>query len=235
MSINPKLLGAVVNVEETRHKCKVGTVLSAKEKKDGVHYVLRDLDGVTFVVENLEFCQHTVLVPSATTDVDAALNARNNALMTIHRDFHCPICLQLFKDPLVLKGCGHMYCTDCLQQLVWTSTDRSCAVCKNPFNSLRDAIAVPQMASAAADLDTPLMNSILATELQRVKREDQDAATSLLTMSATEASTPRTTPRTTQRTTSRTPKTTGICKRYKCSKCGNRKQYKCTPCQDPCP
>uniref|UniRef100_A0AAY4BH85 Uncharacterized protein n=1 Tax=Denticeps clupeoides TaxID=299321 RepID=A0AAY4BH85_9TELE len=44
-------------------------------------------------------------------------------------DFSCPVCYEIFKDPLILS-CSHSICKVCLQQ-VWESKGyRECPVCR---------------------------------------------------------------------------------------------------------
>ena len=38
----------------------------------------------------------------------------------------CPVCLQLFDDPLVIVGCGHSFCRQCLTQI----RDARCPACR---------------------------------------------------------------------------------------------------------
>lgn len=62
-------------------------------------------------------------------------------------DFTCPICKNIFDDP-VLLSCTHSFCKACLEQY-WKSTSRKlCAVCRQdcskeqpiPNRALKDAI-----------------------------------------------------------------------------------------------
>lgn len=47
-------------------------------------------------------------------------------------DFNCPVCCDLFKDPVVLL-CGHSFCKFCLQEWWRQSRFQSCPVCKEIF------------------------------------------------------------------------------------------------------
>ncbi|XP_028253195.1 zinc-binding protein A33-like isoform X2 [Parambassis ranga] len=47
-------------------------------------------------------------------------------------DFNCPVCCDLFKDPVVLL-CGHSFCKFCLQEWWRQSRLQSCPVCKEIF------------------------------------------------------------------------------------------------------
>ncbi|XP_073504949.1 zinc-binding protein A33-like isoform X2 [Phyllobates terribilis] len=47
-------------------------------------------------------------------------------------DLNCPICHQVFKDPVVLQSCGHNFCRTCLQGQ-WGDAegqDKKCPICK---------------------------------------------------------------------------------------------------------
>ncbi|XP_042559154.1 E3 ubiquitin-protein ligase TRIM39-like [Clupea harengus] len=44
-------------------------------------------------------------------------------------DFSCPVCCDIFKDPVVLS-CSHSFCKDCLQQFWKTKISRECPVCR---------------------------------------------------------------------------------------------------------
>src|SRR4029434_3596612 len=44
-------------------------------------------------------------------------------------DFSCPVCCDIFKDPVVLS-CSHSFCKACLQQYWGTKGSRECPVCR---------------------------------------------------------------------------------------------------------
>uniref|UniRef100_A0A8C1WYH0 Uncharacterized protein n=1 Tax=Cyprinus carpio TaxID=7962 RepID=A0A8C1WYH0_CYPCA len=55
-------------------------------------------------------------------------------------DFSCPVCCEIFKDPVVLT-CSHSFCKGCLQQYWRTKKTQECPVCSRrssrddpPFN-----------------------------------------------------------------------------------------------------
>lgn len=41
----------------------------------------------------------------------------------------CPICLQIFDNPVTLTGCHHSFCMECL--LAWFRTRKACPLCNN--------------------------------------------------------------------------------------------------------
>lgn len=45
-------------------------------------------------------------------------------------DLSCPICCDVFRDPVVLK-CSHSFCKLCLQQHWSTGRTRDCPMCRN--------------------------------------------------------------------------------------------------------
>uniref|UniRef100_A0A8C0XZ78 Kinesin light chain n=1 Tax=Cyprinus carpio carpio TaxID=630221 RepID=A0A8C0XZ78_CYPCA len=44
-------------------------------------------------------------------------------------DFSCPVCCEIFKDP-VLLSCSHSFCKECLQQFWRTKETQECPVCR---------------------------------------------------------------------------------------------------------
>ncbi|XP_073676583.1 zinc-binding protein A33-like [Garra rufa] len=43
-------------------------------------------------------------------------------------DLSCPVCCEIFKDPVILS-CSHSFCKECLQQF-WKTRDTQCPVCR---------------------------------------------------------------------------------------------------------
>ncbi|XP_048050297.1 nuclear factor 7, ovary-like [Megalobrama amblycephala] len=50
-------------------------------------------------------------------------------------DFSCPVCYEIFKDPVILS-CSHSFCKECLQQFWRNKETQECPVCRK--RSLRD-------------------------------------------------------------------------------------------------
>lgn len=58
-------------------------------------------------------------------------------------DYLCAICHEPFRNPCRLTPCGHNYCTECVNVLVYTSiatrlTVTTCPVCREPFRGNLD-------------------------------------------------------------------------------------------------
>ncbi|KAG9262748.1 tripartite motif-containing protein 35-like [Astyanax mexicanus] len=51
------------------------------------------------------------------------------ALVPLHQDLSCPICLEIFSDPVMLT-CGHSFCRTCLQKSWTQNPERECPVCR---------------------------------------------------------------------------------------------------------
>ncbi|XP_067312289.1 E3 ubiquitin-protein ligase TRIM35-like [Pseudorasbora parva] len=45
-------------------------------------------------------------------------------------DFSCPVCQDIFKDPVILS-CSHSFCKECLQQFWRTKDTQECPVCRS--------------------------------------------------------------------------------------------------------
>uniref|UniRef100_A0A8C7Z6E9 RING-type domain-containing protein n=1 Tax=Oryzias sinensis TaxID=183150 RepID=A0A8C7Z6E9_9TELE len=59
---------------------------------------------------------------------------------TLAQELSCPICLQLYQDPVVLP-CGHNYCRDCISKSSDTVDVSSkvlprCPECREVFNEI---------------------------------------------------------------------------------------------------
>ncbi|KAL6482052.1 hypothetical protein MHYP_G00101320 [Metynnis hypsauchen] len=50
-------------------------------------------------------------------------------MASLHHDLSCPVCLEIFTDP-VLLSCGHSFCGTCLQKSWTKSSERECPVCR---------------------------------------------------------------------------------------------------------
>lgn len=78
----------------------------------------------------------------------------------------CPVCLETFKDPHILRECGHTFCKPCIQALQSSSNLRQgtrCPTCRAPFrlNNILPNYAVRQIVAqhAAAAQPRPLVTN----------------------------------------------------------------------------
>lgn len=46
-------------------------------------------------------------------------------------DFKCEICFEIVKEPVVVKGCEHLFCHDCISE--WLQKDSKCPVDRTPI------------------------------------------------------------------------------------------------------
>lgn len=44
------------------------------------------------------------------------------------KDLECPICLEIFEDPVVVVGCGHIFCSKCIEKCL--ESKKECPFCK---------------------------------------------------------------------------------------------------------
>lgn len=68
------------------------------------------------------------------TKVSSPLRPRANSsrsVSTLEEELSCPVCCEIFKDPVVLK-CSHSFCRACLQEF-WNKkkTRRECPICRS--------------------------------------------------------------------------------------------------------
>uniref|UniRef100_A0A8B9JUM2 RING-type domain-containing protein n=1 Tax=Astyanax mexicanus TaxID=7994 RepID=A0A8B9JUM2_ASTMX len=51
-----------------------------------------------------------------------------SSLSTLKRDLQCPVCIEIFKDPVILS-CSHSFCRTCVQRSWRRSPGRQCPLC----------------------------------------------------------------------------------------------------------
>ncbi|KAI4902347.1 hypothetical protein NFI96_026169 [Prochilodus magdalenae] len=94
-----------------------------------------------------------------------------SSLPPLHQDLSCPICLEIFTDP-VLLSCGHSYCRACLQESWTDNPGRECAVCRRRSSrehppqdvALRNACETYIQQKRDSDSDSPGLRCSLHTE-----------------------------------------------------------------------
>ncbi|NXH23401.1 TRI27 protein, partial [Bucco capensis] len=59
--------------------------------------------------------------------------APSNAARSLHEELTCPVCLEYFKDPVLVADCGHNFCRACVTQC-WEESARRlcCPQCREP-------------------------------------------------------------------------------------------------------
>ncbi|XP_059571073.1 zinc finger protein RFP [Alligator mississippiensis] len=60
--------------------------------------------------------------------------AAERSLQSLRDEVTCPVCLELFRDPVMILGCGHNFCRACITQC-WegAETDVTCPQCRQTF------------------------------------------------------------------------------------------------------
>uniref|UniRef100_A0A452IHK3 RING-type domain-containing protein n=1 Tax=Gopherus agassizii TaxID=38772 RepID=A0A452IHK3_9SAUR len=60
--------------------------------------------------------------------------AAANPAKTLQEEATCSICLDYFKDPVMIIDCGHNFCRACITQCLWGwETNLSCPCCRGSF------------------------------------------------------------------------------------------------------
>eukprot|EP00948_MAST-09A_sp_MAST-9A-sp1_P002260 g2260.t1 len=55
-----------------------------------------------------------------------------------NEEFRCPICMELMKDPVVVRKCMHRFCNACIQKYLRSGLDtKECPTCRIPVGSRR--------------------------------------------------------------------------------------------------
>ncbi|XP_051244546.1 nuclear factor 7, ovary-like [Dicentrarchus labrax] len=74
-------------------------------------------------------CSCSVLTEERHTDGETDAALRDKMASRLEEDFCCPICHDVFRDP-VLLSCSHSFCKDCLKSWWTEKQTRECPVCK---------------------------------------------------------------------------------------------------------
>lgn len=69
-----------------------------------------------------------------------AVSSRSGSML--EQELSCPICCEIFQDPVVLK-CSHSFCRDCLQQF-WNKKKarRECPVCRRKCSLTQPTVSL---------------------------------------------------------------------------------------------
>uniref|UniRef100_A0A4W3K5N5 RING-type E3 ubiquitin transferase n=1 Tax=Callorhinchus milii TaxID=7868 RepID=A0A4W3K5N5_CALMI len=72
---------------------------------------------------------------------------------SLSEDLVCPVCLDLFTDPVTLD-CGHNFCRCCISQSWETKESKACPECRTVFSRLSGNWALASMAAIARQMST---------------------------------------------------------------------------------
>ncbi|KAI4892593.1 hypothetical protein NFI96_025835 [Prochilodus magdalenae] len=70
------------------------------------------------------------LVPVEALDRQKLLAVMATSLLPLEQDLSCPVCFEIFSDPVILS-CSHSFCRTCLQRSWEQSLGRDCPVCRH--------------------------------------------------------------------------------------------------------
>ncbi|KAM3134390.1 hypothetical protein pb186bvf_013503 [Paramecium bursaria] len=56
----------------------------------------------------------------------------------LKQSFKCPICLEIFKDPVYIKDCSHRYCKECIEKQIRVSNQKKCPTCRKSIGTRRE-------------------------------------------------------------------------------------------------
>ncbi|KAI4889209.1 hypothetical protein NFI96_024374 [Prochilodus magdalenae] len=70
------------------------------------------------------------LVPVEALDRQKLLAVMATSLLPLEQDLSCPVCFEIFNDPVILS-CSHSFCRTCLQRSWEQSLGRDCPVCRH--------------------------------------------------------------------------------------------------------
>ena len=108
--------------------------------------------------------------------VDLEKQMRENSL--------CAICIEIFKNPKLLPGCGHTFCSACLEQLLGRGVSPNwllCPLCRRPSRvPAGGARALNDDRSARAGVE--LLEFIKAATRCRIDRENKPDGSSVFSI-----------------------------------------------------
>jgi len=60
-----------------------------------------------------------------------------DSLKKMNHMLTCPICLDIFTDPVYVKGCSHRFCRDCIEKAIRSSKMKQCPTCRKTIGTKR--------------------------------------------------------------------------------------------------
>lgn len=92
---------------------------------------LRLVDGGGFPSDVIESGKETPPAGAAPAR-ESAMAVSGSAMAGLREEASCPVCLDYFKDPVMLISCGHNFCQGCLARCTQQGPSR-CPQCREPF------------------------------------------------------------------------------------------------------
>ncbi|XP_061098794.1 E3 ubiquitin-protein ligase TRIM35-like [Conger conger] len=88
------------------------------------------------------------------------------------RDLSCPVCSEIFRDPVALK-CSHSFCKACLQQWWREKGSRECPVCRRISSKDRPPCNLSLRNTCEAEAGSEVLCSLHSEKLKLFCLEDQ--------------------------------------------------------------
>ncbi|XP_043942121.1 zinc-binding protein A33-like [Protopterus annectens] len=90
------------------------------------------------------------------------------------QELNCPVCLELFKDPVILE-CGHSFCKTCIDKTWNSAKNISCPECREEFSSRKYTVSIHlSNQSERARLIQQEQKEEITEPEQRSKSQDSD-------------------------------------------------------------
>ena len=68
----------------------------------------------------------------------------------------CPVCLEIYKTPLLLPGCGHTVCADCAAKLITADNYLRCPECRLVYMLRRGVASLPKNIALQRTIDAQI-------------------------------------------------------------------------------
>ena len=63
----------------------------------------------------------------------------------------CPICLLKLKDPVLITGCLHMYCKQCID--MWKTLSSDCPMCRAAIGEVKRSAVISEIIEYSAEME----------------------------------------------------------------------------------